>query len=1489
LALLILGADWAAAQIVITNVTTVNVTPSSFSIVAAVSPAITPSMTASVSVFADAGGVTNLAGQVGIEYYPLHTGDPTLTNAYDRLVDEAALRQQTMGLGLFDVRVSGCSPGTTYFYVVEVSNTNGQTTLSPPSGLLPSVTTAQETSFVLDSEQLVVTLNDSSPAGAIITLSNPNTPSVLAAVVGDGAGANQAFFSVNDFIAAAGGTNYLPAGNQQFTAHVLGLSQQGLSQTYSVAFSTSFSVGSATQEVLGGGSATTLAASAITASSAILNASVNPGGAPTTVYFQWGGTTSYGNLTASNVLTANLNTTQPVALGISGLLPGTTNHFQVVAVNSAGTNYGGDSTVVTPALPPVGITLTASGVTASNAILNASVNPNGATTTVYFQWGGTTNYGNVTASNTLAANLNTAQAAALGIGGLLPGTTNHFRVVAGNSAGTTYGSDLTVVTPTSPPVGITLAASGVVARRATLNASVNPNGAPTTVYFQWGATTNYGSVTASNTLAANLNTTQPVALGISGLLPGTTNHFQVVAGNSAGTSYGSDLTVVTPVLPPLATTTAASGLSATSATLNALIDPEGGPTTVYFEWGATTNYGNLTASNFLTTNLETTQPVAAGISGLLPGTTNHFQAVAVNGAGSNYGGDLTVVTPALPPVGITLAASGVTARRATLNALVNPNGGPTTVYFQWGGTANYGSATSSEVLSANLNTAQTVALGASGLLPGTTNHFRVAAGNSAGTNYGSDLTVVTPALPPLATTAAASGISATSATLNALIDPEGGPTTAYFQWGGTTNYGSVTASNTLAANLNTAQPVALGIGGLLPGSTNHFQAVAGNSAGTSYGSDLTVVTPALPPLATTAAASGISATSATLNALIDPEGGPTTVYFQWGGTTNYGSVTSSDVLSANLNTAQPVALSIGGLLPGTTNHFRVAAGNSAGTNYGSDLTVVTPALPPVGITLAASGVTASNAILNASVNPNGAPTTVYFQWGGTTNYGNVTASNTLAANLNTAQPVALGIGGLLPGTTNHFRVAAGNSAGTNYGSDLAVVTLASPPVATALAASGITASNATLNASINPNGALTSIYFQWGATTNYGSLSFGGTLASNLNAGQLVALAVHELLPGSVVHFQVLAVNDAGLGYSADQTFGTPALPPTVATLPASGVSATNATFNATVNPNGAAATVYFAWGQTTNYGSYTPTNILALNLNAAQPVAAAVGGLLPGTTNHFQAVAVNSAGASLGGDQSLVTPVLAPAAITLAASGVTASNATLNGTVNPNGSTATVYFQWGATTNYGSLAMANTLSGNLNSAQAVTLGISGLMPDTTNHFRVLAISSGGINYGADQAFLTALPAPAAGMLVAWLSAGGARELTLYGVPGHSYQIQSSTNLGNTSAWTNLALVPMTGLTYVLSNLDRRPAAIFYRAYDFAADPPVLQAYIGNPSRALLAFGLTGTNYQLQYSTNISSAAFWQPLVNYTLTNSFQFFTNIGNSNPVIFYRVQRF
>jgi hypothetical protein len=253
----VLLVSWSAcAQVVITNVETVNVTPSGFSFVAAVSPALPSTTNVTLSVFSDPGGKTNLAGQVGIEHYPLNTGDPTATNFYGTLLSMAALRQDSMNLGLIYARVSSCAPSTTYYYQIAVTNTNGQSAVWPPSGPLPSATTARENSFVLQSQQLLITLYDAASPGSIITLISSNTPSVLAAVVGDGGGPNQAFFNVNDLIAAAGDTNYAPLGAQFFTAEVLGSPSSGQTQTYDLIFSNTFSVGQADTVPLGALSAT---------------------------------------------------------------------------------------------------------------------------------------------------------------------------------------------------------------------------------------------------------------------------------------------------------------------------------------------------------------------------------------------------------------------------------------------------------------------------------------------------------------------------------------------------------------------------------------------------------------------------------------------------------------------------------------------------------------------------------------------------------------------------------------------------------------------------------------------------------------------------------------------------------------------------------------------------------------------------------------------------------------------------------------------------------------------------------------------------------------------------------------------------------------------------------------------------------------------------------------------------------------------------------
>ena len=132
--------------------------------------------------------------------------------------------------------------------------------------------------------------------------------------------------------------------------------------------------------------------------------------------------------------------------------------------------------------PPTVSTLAASSVTVSSATLNSSVNPNSASTTIYFQYGTTASYGSTTLSGSIgtsSGNYGTS------ISGLLPSTTYHFRIVANNSTGTSLGNDLTFTTSTSAPSATTQAATSITTSAATLNASVNANGAVTTVYFLW--------------------------------------------------------------------------------------------------------------------------------------------------------------------------------------------------------------------------------------------------------------------------------------------------------------------------------------------------------------------------------------------------------------------------------------------------------------------------------------------------------------------------------------------------------------------------------------------------------------------------------------------------------------------------------------------------------------------------------------------------------------------------------------------------------------------------------------------------------------------------------------------------------------------------------------------------------------------------------------------------------------------------------------------
>jgi fibronectin type III domain protein len=281
-------------------------------------------------------------------------------------------------------------------------------------------------------------------------------------------------------------------------------------------------------------------------------------------------------------------------------------------------------------------------ITSSSATLNGTVNPNGLTTAVHFQYGTTTNYGSTTPIHSYSGN--TTQSASANITGLSTHTTYHFRIVASNSGGTRYGSDrtFTTLTATGAPAVTTNSATNIASYSATLSGSVYAHGLTTTVYFQYGTTTSYGHTTATQINTGN--TYQSISAGTSALSASTTYHFRVVATNSAGTAYGNDKTFTTlsPTGPPIVTTNPATNIGSISATLNGSLDPHGLATSVYFQYGATISYGHTTPTQSQTGN--TYRNISSNINGLSTETTYHFRIVATNSAGIRYGGDRVFTT-----------------------------------------------------------------------------------------------------------------------------------------------------------------------------------------------------------------------------------------------------------------------------------------------------------------------------------------------------------------------------------------------------------------------------------------------------------------------------------------------------------------------------------------------------------------------------------------------------------------------------------------------------------------------------------------------------------------------------------------------------------------------------------------------------------------------------------------------------------------------------
>ncbi len=200
-------------------------------------------------------------------------------------------------------------------------------------------------------------------------------------------------------------------------------------------------------------------------------------------------------------------------------------------------------------------------------------------------------------------------------------------------------------------------------------------------------------------------------------------------------------------------------------------------------------------------------------------------------------------------------------------------------------------------------------------------------------------------------------------------------------------------------------------------------------------------------------------------------------------------------------------------------------------------------------------------------------------------------------------------------------------------------------------------------------------------------------------------------------------------------------LKPSATTEAATSVLETTATLKGQVNPNGAETKYQFEYGTTTSYGSLAPATAESIGSGTTNvAVSKAISGLKGNTTYHFRVSATNASGATVGVDKTFTTPKL-PTATTEAASGVKEKEATLKGSVNPNGNATTYQFEYGPTTSYGTKVPLSAESvGSGTTAVAVSKAISGLTEGATYHYRVVATNAAGTVNGADKTLKTTHP-----------------------------------------------------------------------------------------------------------------------------------------------------
>ncbi len=887
--------------------------------------------------------------------------------------------------------------------------------------------------------------------------------------------------------------------------------------------------------------------------------------------------------------------------------------------------------------------------------------------------------------------------------------------------------------PPAGPACATEPASSDMAFSATLNGQMNSNGFGTTALFESGTnSTLAGAVVSPVVWSGSTAGFVQVSCTVASLTPNTTYYFRVDALTTSGTEYGGILSFTT-LSNPVISETASPDFTTGGATLNGLVNPQGIDTIIHYQYGATAGYGNSTPPQDIGSGTSSVL-VSGPLVGLLPNTTYHYQLVTTSAAGTFYGPDQTFTTATLP-VSIVLSKVG------------NPGNAP-------------------DPLTGNGEVDYAYAIGT----------FDVTLNQ-----YAAFLNAVATQSDPyglydsgLETDENISGILQSGFPGNytySVIGDSGNDPVTYLSWldaarfcnwlqngqpatgvenAGTTESGAYLLNGDTTRGMETRQagaqwwipsedewykaayydPTLDGTGGYwlyptrsntAPGNTaggganeaNYWTGVFSVTQSADYESNESYLT-----------AVGSFTNSASYYGTYD-QGGDVC---QW-----------NDAVIGSSRGQRGGDWGDGAYgLQSSDRPNPYPAGNYTGFRVAS---VNAPTY-----TVNAALVTGASVTLSANVNPNGFagpagdPAHLYVSW----QYGFAAGSYPQST---TPQPISGGtsVSVTIPESglstaIYHYQLVISSALGNTYGPDQ-VFSQEPPTVAYYTPVITGAGTGSVLSPTVNPNGLDTTVSIQYGPTSAY---TGGASAPQDIGSGfapVAVRLNLTGLAPYTPYHYRVVTSNVLGVVQGQDQAFTTG---PTYR-MNAAQVTGTSVTLSASVNPNGCTgpvtdpANVHVSWQYGLSAGSYgkvTAVKPIGMGTSAV-PVSVTMAnggryGLAP-AIYHYQIVISSTVGNRYGPDQifSVEPPTVAYTAPTVAG-----ASATLSPTVNPNGLDTTVTIQFGPTTGYGTI-ISGTDIGSGSMPVTVNANLTGLVPETAYHYRVVTSNALGTVYGPDQIFTT--------------------------------------------------------------------------------------------------------------------------------------------------------